>query len=57
MLYTKVDEIGQHPYYWSTAVAILTGEIDVLGEKPVQCHFVYHKSQMDWSGIELEPPR
>jgi hypothetical protein len=22
-----------------------------------QCHFVHHKSQMDWPGIEPEPPR
>jgi len=27
-------------------------------EKPLsQCHFVYHKSQMTWSGIKPSPPR
>jgi hypothetical protein len=31
---------------------ILTGETEELGESMSQCHFVYHKSHMDWPGRE-----
>jgi hypothetical protein len=42
---------------WSTGGKILTGETEVFGESPLQCHFVEHKSHTDWSGIETEPPQ
>jgi hypothetical protein len=36
--------------------AQFTGEIVILEENLSQCHFVYHKSLMDWPGIKLGPP-
>jgi hypothetical protein len=32
---------------WRIGGMILTGETEVLGEKPVPCHFVHHKFHMD----------
>jgi hypothetical protein len=36
-------------WYWQ-------GKTDELGEKPSQCHFIHHKSHMDWPGRELGSP-
>ena len=30
---------------------------EALGENLSQCHFIHHKSQMNWRGIEPGPPR
>jgi hypothetical protein len=35
----------------------LVGETDVLGENLHHRHFVHHKSEMTWTGIEPGPPR
>jgi hypothetical protein len=35
----------------------LEGEDEVLGGILLQYHFVYHGSHINWSGIELGPPR
>jgi hypothetical protein len=29
----------------------LSGETEVLGENPLPCHYVHHKSHMTWPGI------
>jgi hypothetical protein len=33
----------------------LAGETEVLGENPPRCHFVQHKSQITWAGMEPVP--
>jgi hypothetical protein len=33
------------------------GKPKYSGKNLSQCHFVYHKSRMDWPGIEPGPPR
>jgi hypothetical protein len=35
----------------------LARETEVLGDNLPQRHFVYHKTQMTWPGIETGPPR
>jgi hypothetical protein len=50
---------GDDTWLWSTGGMILTRENRMTQEKknpvPPQCHFVHHKSQMDWPGMELGP--
>ena len=36
---------------------ILTGKLKHSQENLSQCHFVYQKSHLDWSGIETGLPR
>jgi hypothetical protein len=35
----------------------LTGETEVPGENPPQCHYDNQESHMNWSRIEPSPPR
>jgi hypothetical protein len=35
----------------------LVGETEVLGENLPQRHFVHHKSDMTWPGLEPGPPQ
>jgi hypothetical protein len=35
----------------------MAGETEILRENLPQCHFVHHKTHMNWPGFELEPPR
>jgi hypothetical protein len=42
-------------WVWRHSGALVTSEIEKLGEKPVQYHFVHHKSHMDCAGWEPRP--
>jgi hypothetical protein len=41
-------------HWWND---IERGEAKYLEKKVFQCHFVHHKPDVDWPGIELGPPR
>jgi hypothetical protein len=39
------------------SVELLAGDTELHGETLLQCHFVNHKSLMNWPGLEAGPPK
>jgi hypothetical protein len=57
--YVSVLRIPQTIWVWGAMVEwyIDWGKQNTLDKNLSKCHFVYHKSHMDWPGREPEPPR